>query len=78
MSDTLHYEHYHKLMCGDAELHIGDRIEVLDGGEWRVGVVKFDRHWQSFYIELPGKTIWMWEGLPARPALHKPGTPAAK
>jgi hypothetical protein len=75
MSDSLRLEPYNRLMLGDTELRIGERIEVLVDGQWRAGFVRFERNWQSFYIKLHGRTIWQWKGVPARRALQKPEAP---
>ncbi len=50
MSDTLRYEQYKRPLLGGTELHIDERIEVLVVGAWRVGYVRFERHWQGYYI----------------------------
>jgi hypothetical protein len=62
-------------MLGDTELSIDERIKVMVDWHWRVGFVRFERYWQSFYLEQPGKVTWMWEGLLARPTSGevKPG-----
>ena len=65
MSESLRHEGS-KLLLGAIELHEGDHIEVQHHGVWHTGVVRFERHWQSFYIQLPDVAIWMWEGMPAR------------
>lgn len=69
MSDdhTLHYEGYQRLTLDGVALRIGERIEIDFEGEWRAGVIEWDRNWQAFYIQLDNhKGLWMWERLPAR------------
>jgi hypothetical protein len=68
MSDdhALYYEPFQKLTLDGTELRIGKAIEIYFDGEWRAGTVQWSREWSAFYIQLPNKPLWMWEGLPAR------------
>ncbi len=78
MSDTLRYEQYRRPLLGGTELRVDEWIEVLDGGEWRAGYVRFERHWRGYFIGQPSRYLWQWDGLPARRIPPTLGAPPAR